>query len=92
MRRFLRRSKPESLTAWRDRLIAETELALLVGLRFPQRVPRIPTVEAGCAGFDPRFARRFWSDALGMDEDELESLNRPPAVASDDIIHEIPDP
>ncbi len=77
MWRGRRRRKPERLTAWRDRLIAETELALLVGLRFPERVPRIPFVVAGTGEFDPDFALQFWAEALDVDESELTSLGRP---------------
>lgn len=75
MRRRRKGLKRVSLTAWHDRLIAETELALFVGLRFPQRVPRIPTLEVGTGEFDPQFSLRFWSETLGIDEAELTSLN-----------------
>lgn len=71
----------ESLTAWHDRLIAETELALLVGLRFPKRMPRIPTIKLGAGEFDPEFSLRFWSEALGVDAAELTSLNNSDAPA-----------
>jgi hypothetical protein len=48
-------------------MIAETELALLIGLRFPERMPRIPTVEAGKETFPTELAARFWAEALGID-------------------------
>ena len=57
-------------------MIAETELALLFGMRFPKRIPRIPTIEVGVGSFHPDFAAQFWSDALGLDPSELAVLDR----------------
>jgi len=62
-----RRRKPESLDAARERMIAETELALVVGLCRPGQFVRIPTVEVGQGNFEPAFAERFWNAALGLD-------------------------
>ncbi len=59
--------KVDPLTAFRRRLIAETELALLVGLAFPERSRRIPTMEVHAGRFHPQFAIRFWEQALDMD-------------------------
>ncbi len=74
-----RRFKAARWTDLRQRMIAETELAILVGLRFPARVQRIPTVEAGRGVFHPRFAVRFWADVLQIDPAELTALGNPDA-------------
>jgi len=55
-------------------MIRETELALLIGLRFPKRMPRIPTMEVGKGTFDPGFAERFWEQALELDRRRLAAL------------------
>ena len=65
----------ESLDALRRRMIRETEAALLYGLRFPDRSPRIPRVEVGMGAFDPSFADRFWAQTLGLDETALYALD-----------------
>ena len=70
------RFKVDKFGALRKRMIAETELALLVGLRFPERVPRIPTMEVGKGTFHPEFAARFWSQTLGIEMIEFTSLDR----------------
>ena len=57
----------------RRRIIRETEVALALGLKFPDRNPRIPVVEVGKGVFHPTFAARYWRDVLGMDEDEFTS-------------------
>ncbi|MGB2987459.1 MAG: hypothetical protein WBE26_16465 [Phycisphaerae bacterium] len=75
------RFKPDRFGALRKRMIAETELALLVGLRFPERVPRIPRVEVGKGTFHPEFAAQFWSETLGIDVIEFASLSRHPQNA-----------
>lgn len=49
------------------RMIRETELALLVGLRHPKHATRIPTIEVGTGAFDSRFADRFWNEVLELD-------------------------
>ncbi len=54
----------------RKRIIHETELALAIGLRFPERMPRIPTIEVGMGKFNPEFAARYWEEVLGVDEAE----------------------
>ncbi|UCC30588.1 MAG: hypothetical protein JSU86_20630 [Phycisphaerales bacterium] len=70
----LRRFRVDSFDALRKRMIAETELALLVGLRFPDRMPRIPTMEVGSGRFHPDFATRYWSQTLEVDMAELAAL------------------
>jgi hypothetical protein len=60
-------------------MIAETEVALLYGLRFPERMPRIPSIEVGVGSFHPDYAAQFWSGALGLNDHELAALSgRPP--------------
>lgn len=68
------RSKVDSYAAMRRRMIAETELAVLIGLRFPDRMPRIPTMEVGRGMFHAKFAGDFWAEALGIDAGELAAL------------------
>ena len=65
----------ESLDALRRRIIHETEAALLYGLQFLDRAPRIPRVEVGRGAFAPAFAARFWAQTLGLDETELALLD-----------------
>lgn len=55
----------------RRRLVKETEVALTYSLRFPKRVPRIPSIEVGQAAFDKAFARKFWAETLDLDENDL---------------------
>ncbi len=74
------RPRSESLDALRRRMIHETEAALLYGLQFPDRTPRIPRVEVGRGAFAPAFAARFWAQTLGLDETELATLY-PPRVS-----------
>jgi hypothetical protein len=57
--------------ALRRRLIRETELALAIGMRFPDRTPRILTVEVGKEGFNPEFAAKYWQEVLDIDEVDL---------------------
>ncbi len=71
---FFRRRR-ETLQQMRQRLIRETELALLIGLRRPDHAPRIPAKEVGSGGFDPAFAEAFWSGILG-DVTELAAHGR----------------
>lgn len=68
--RLLRRGL-ESLDVVRSRLIHETEAALLYGLQFPDRTPRIPRIEVGTSRFDPAFAARFWSETLAIEDTEF---------------------
>ena len=82
MRISPRRFQASRWTDPRQRMIAETELALLVGLRFPNRVRRIPTVEAGRGVFHPAFAARFWADVLQIAPAELAALGNPDAEQS----------
>jgi len=51
----------------RRRMVHETEVSILYGLRFPERVPRIPTLEVGTGEFEPAFAAAWWSKALDLD-------------------------
>jgi hypothetical protein len=75
-----RRKKHESYDEMRKRLIAETELALLYGLRFPERTKRIPRLISGTGTFHPSISVRFWAEALGMEESEVAQLNQPPPI------------
>ncbi len=68
------RSQVDFYAAMRRRMIAETELAVLIGLRFPDRMPRIPTMEVGRDMFRPKFAADFWAEALGIDAGGLTAL------------------
>ncbi len=63
-----RRFEYDPLEALRRRLIKETEIALMYGLRFPERMTRIPTVEVGHGCFDPAFAAHWWAQTLGLEE------------------------
>ena len=72
----LRRFRVDSFDVLRKRMIAETELALLIGLRFPDRMPRIPTMEVGSGRFHPDFAAQYWSQTLDVDVGELEALEK----------------
>lgn len=66
------RQAVSSFEALRRKMIRETEVALLYGLRFPDRVPRIPAVPVSEAHFSREYASRFWGDLLGLaypDED-----------------------
>jgi len=65
------RFKRDAYLALRRRLIRETEVALAIGLAFPERTVRIPIVEAGNGVFRREFASRFWQDALDIDKGEL---------------------
>ena len=68
-----RQTITDKFDATRRRMIAETEIGLLIGLRFPERARRIPVIEIGTGSFHPRFARGFWEEALG-DLSEVERL------------------
>lgn len=48
----------------RRRMIRETEIALSVGLMYPDRAIRIPTLEIGRGAFHPDYTARFWSELL----------------------------
>ena len=72
----LRRRKTDAYAALRKRMIRETELALTIGFRFPNRVPRIPTVEVGHGTFHSTFAAQFWEGVLELDEDAIEAMQR----------------
>ncbi len=62
-----RRFKHDPLDLLRRRLVRETETALLYGLRFPDRVERIPTVEAGRGRFHRDFAEQWWAQTFGVE-------------------------
>jgi len=83
---LLRRKKHETYEEMRRRMIAETELALLYGLRFPERTDRIPTLISGTASFNRSVTVRFWAQALGMEEADVAHLNEPPPVESLPVI------
>ncbi|MGD2111026.1 MAG: hypothetical protein PVI86_16740 [Phycisphaerae bacterium] len=77
-----RRKKHESYGQMRKRLIAETEIALLYGMRFPERASRIPTLIVGTGTFERNAAERFWAQALDLDQAEVARLNAPPPIQS----------
>ena len=60
----------------RGRMIRETEEFLVQSLRQPRQNMRIPAAEVSRARFDPRLARVFWSQALGV------PYEPPPELAS----------
>lgn len=65
--------------SFRRRLLAETEISLHIGLRFPDRISRIPTLEVGSDRFHPDFSARFWEETLGTELNELTpECQRPP--------------
>lgn len=79
---LFRRAKEEAYATLRRHMIRETEAALLYGILFPDRVPRIPTVEVsratGDAGlkraapaFDPQFSEKWWELVLAGDASVL---------------------
>jgi hypothetical protein len=72
---LLRRGS-ESLDVVRSRIIHETEAALLYGLQYPDRTPRIPRLEVGTSRFEPAFAAYFWGRTLGIDDTEPIALDR----------------
>lgn len=72
----LRRAKHEFYDALRKHMIAETELALLYGLRFPERMKRIPRIEVGGGSFQPALAAHFWAEVLGIDKEEIVTPDR----------------
>lgn len=65
----LRRTIEHGLDRMRWRMIRETEIALAIGLRFPDRAIRIPTMEVGCGSFRPMYADRFWAEVLETESD-----------------------
>ncbi len=64
------RTAVESYERLRRKMIRETETSLLFGLLFPDRVPRIPTIEVGKGGFDRRAAEQYWRERLGLEDSE----------------------
>ncbi len=64
----------DSYAKMRRRMLDETELALYIGLRFPERMRRIPIMEVGTARFRPSFAAAFWGDVLDLDEANIALL------------------
>ena len=78
-----RRLKEDVFVALRRRMIRETEIALLVGFVYPDRARRIPTVEVGHDTFEPSFATQFWREALELNDDEVDMLERTAVGASD---------
>ena len=65
----------DPLTHMRKRLVTETEVALLHGLRFPKRQLRIPFMEVGKGTWSPDFAAQFWGEALGIEELHPSAIN-----------------
>lgn len=64
----------DSYAKMRRRMLDETELALYIGLRFPERMRPIPIMEVGAARFHPSFVAAFWEDVLDLDETDLAVL------------------
>ncbi len=58
--------KEEPYERMRKCLIRETEVASTYGIRFPDRVPRIPTLEVRKGTFDPVFSDDYWSQRVGL--------------------------
>ena len=79
----IRRFKPDAFSLLRKRMIRETELALAIGFRFPNRAPRIPVVEVGHGTFQPHFAEQFWQEALELDEGTIEAMQQVSGAASE---------
>lgn len=71
----LLRHRRESLDVVRQRIIHETEAALLYGLLTPDHAVRIPTVEVGKSRFGRVFAANFWSRTLGIEDTEQAALD-----------------
>lgn len=69
-------AKQDAYEVLRRRMRRETEVALLYGLRFPERVPRIPTVEVGKGTFPREFSSSFWSENVGLPFPEFSSKDR----------------
>ncbi len=73
----------------RRRMLDETELALYIGLRFPEHMRRIPIMEVGTARFRPSFAAAFWEDVLDLDEADmalLEEASATPYCAGNSVV------
>lgn len=51
-------------------MIRETEYALWYGLCFPDRHPRIPSIQVGKGKFDRAYADQFWEDVLGPESNK----------------------
>ena len=77
---WFRRKIRDKYGGMRRRMIHETELGLLIGLHFPERMPRIPAVEVGKGSFDPKFAEAFWDEALGDMSSLLRFAKRHPEL------------
>ncbi|UCE59071.1 MAG: hypothetical protein JSU63_16700 [Phycisphaerales bacterium] len=68
------RFKRDAFAALRKRILRETEIALMIGLRFPEKMPRIPTIEVGKGTFHSTFAEEYWKETLDLDEADIERL------------------
>lgn len=60
----LRWKRAESYEQMRTRLIAETSTWLTECLQHPERITRIPMIEAGRGRFPPSMTHAFWDDLL----------------------------
>ncbi len=69
-----RTRKVDSYTRLRLKMMRETELALLIAAKFPQRIKRIPTIEVGRGTFHATDAAKFWQEALELTDEELSLL------------------
>ena len=79
---WFRKRRSSAYEAMRRRMIRETELGILFGLRFPERVPHIPRVEVGKGSFPAYLAMHFWSETLGVDVAALERYAESAVAAS----------
>ena len=69
-------TKPDTFDPLRQKMIRETELGLTFGLRFPDQVPRIPTIEVGAAAFAPFLVEHYWIERLELDRQESTKRKR----------------
>lgn len=64
MRRWPDDRTCETWEEMRARLVAETSTWLTEALAHPERVVRIPTIQAGTGEFPPSLGRAFWEPVL----------------------------
>ena len=69
-------AKQDAYEVLRRRMRRETEVAILYGLRFPDRVASIPKVEVGKGTFSREFSSCFWSETVGLPYPEFISKDR----------------
>ena len=69
-------AKQDAYEVLRRRMCRETEVAILYGLRFPDRVSSIPKVEVGKGTFTREFSSCFWYETIGLPYPEFTSKDR----------------